>query len=247
MAFEPNGIASVLHWSLRCGSVFGVEVRLHWSLLLLTAVQALQAISAGLPWHWLPVLLLIPFFSVLLHEFGHVTAARLTGGSADRIVMWMFGGLAFCAVPPSPGRQFFVAAAGPAVTFALAAIGIIVVAQGLMPEVGAVWSRQGELMAVVAYATSLNAGLLLFNLIPCYPLDGGKMLRCTLWPVIGLRRAALATIWIRLRHPGRGAGLGGVDASDRTAVPGGARCGHGCAGARAVAAGVRSVPRRIAR
>ncbi len=182
------------NWSLRLFAIAGVEVRVHWSLLALALFYAIQAASRS-SWVLLPLLILIPFASILLHEFGHVTAARLVGGSSDRVVLWMFGGLAACHVPASPGRQFFVAAAGPLVNFLIACTCLLVLGQGFSLQAMTV-PGEGWMPFLLSYTASWNLYNLLFNLIPVYPLDGGRMLRAALWPVIGRHRAVLTTIYI---------------------------------------------------
>lgn len=183
-------------WSFRLCRMLGTEVRIHWTLLAIIVFQVAGAISAGVPWWWLPVLTFIPFLSILLHEFGHIMASRLVGGEANVIIMWMFGGLAMCQAPMHAGKQFFVAAAGPLVTFLIMAPCMLIVQQGFTPDVQSAYQQQGLLMATLAYTANFNLWNLIFNLLPCYPLDGGRMLRMILWPLIGLRRAAVATIWI---------------------------------------------------
>lgn len=182
-------------WSFRLCHLLGTEVRIHWTLLALLIFKVAGAITVGVPWWWLPVLIVIPFLSVLLHEFGHIMAARLVGGEARVIIMWMFGGLAMCHAPMHAGRQFFVAAAGPLVSFMIMAPCLLIVQQGFMPSVQTAFQQQGLLMATLAYTADINLLLLLFNLLPCYPLDGGRMLRAILWPLIGLRRAGFVTVW----------------------------------------------------
>lgn len=186
---EPN---SILTWSFRIFRAFGLEVRVHWSWFLLPAMAWVWAYKDGLSWWWWPILVVVPFISVLLHECGHSFMARLVGGDSRTIIMWALGGLALCEVPNSPGRRFAVSAAGPLVSFILFALCALVANQGLVPDV----LRQGELMAVVTYTAALNLVMLLFNLLPAHPLDGGAMLRAALWPVFGLRQAILATIYI---------------------------------------------------
>lgn len=183
-------------WSFRLCRLLGTEVRIHWTLLALLIFKTVSAIAGGVPWWWLPVLLLIPFLSVLLHEFGHIMAARLVGGEAKVIIMWMFGGLAMCQAPMHAGKQFFVSAAGPIVTFMIMAPCMLIVQQGFTPDVPLTYQQQGLLMATLAYTASINLVLLLFNLLPCYPLDGGRMTRAALWPLIGLRKAGFVTVWL---------------------------------------------------
>ncbi len=172
------------NWSLRIGRLAGVEIRIHWTLFALALYYALGA-AAQSSWLLLPILLAIPFLSILLHEFGHVTAARLVGGDAHRIVLWMFGGLAMCEIPASPGRQFFVAAAGPLVNLALWAGCAL-----LAPQ------TSGWTAILLGFTATWNLYNLLFNLIPVYPMDGGRMLRAALWPVLGKLRAVKTTIII---------------------------------------------------
>lgn len=188
--------ASLLNWSFRLFRVFALEVRVHWSWFLLPALALMWAIRDGMHWWWLPFTVVVPFASILAHEFGHSFMARLVGGDSQLIVMWAMGGLASCEIPATPGRRFAVAAAGPLVSFVIFAICALVVNQGLAPDPGAVLVARGELLSLVSYTAALNLGLLLFNLLPAHPLDGGAMLRAALWPVLGLRRAIMATIVI---------------------------------------------------
>jgi Zn-dependent protease len=185
-------------WSLPCGRIAGIPVSIHWTLLLITAFNAIDAIRAGVPWWWLPILLVVPSLSVLLHEFGHAGAARLAGGGCDRIVLWMFGGAAMCDAPPRPWPQFAVAAAGPLVSLLLAGgcmLGVAFLAGRPSADVRTAYIAAGVLGALLAYTAWFNISLLLFNLLPCYPLDGGRMLRSLLWPLVGRQRAVRWTIW----------------------------------------------------
>ncbi len=122
------------------------------------------------------------FAIVLIHEFGHAFACRSTGGRADHIVLWPLGGLAFVDPPPRPGAVLWSIAAGPLVnvvlipifTFALFATGRngwIDVTRDVHQVLGNIWA--------------INIGLLLFNLLPVYPLDGGQIVRALLWFKLG--------------------------------------------------------------
>ncbi len=187
-------------WSLPLGRWFATDVRLHWSLMVIAVLHAVEAVLGGVPFWWIGVLLLVPFFSILLHEFGHVTAARLCGGQADRIVMWAMGGLAMCSAPMRPAPQFFVAAAGPLVNLVIAGL-IVLTFPASLSGTGAAYASHGLLGATLAYIVAWEIANLLFNLIPCYPMDGGRMLRAGLWPVVGYRTAQRWTIvvaWVVL-------------------------------------------------
>lgn len=193
---EPGGW---LNWALPCGRIAGIDISIHWTLLLLSAFHAFGAIREGLPWWWLPLLLLVPPVSVLLHEFGHAGAARLAGGSCERIVLWMLGGAAMCSAPPRAWPQFAVAAAGPLVSLLLAGaalLGATALAGHLVTDLGSAYHAAGVPGALLAFVFVTNLWLLLFNLLPCYPLDGGRMARAALWPVAGRRRAVRWTLWL---------------------------------------------------
>lgn len=189
----------LLRWSLPLGRVAGIRIWAHWSLLLIMILD-LRRVLHWMDWWWLPVLLVIPVVSILLHEFGHALMARLVGGTSDTIVMWMLGGYALHRTPDTWGRQFIVAAAGPFVTFSIMAV------CGLLTGIdsGTWWFRFNvervglvrDLYLLLAYTGGVNAALLFFNLIPAHPLDGGQMLRSLLRPILGLDRAVITSIWV---------------------------------------------------
>src|SRR5262249_45501166 len=131
---------------------------------------------------WRVVEYLTLFGIVLLHEFGHALACRQVGGGAQRIVLWPLGGIAYVAPPPPPGAVLWSVAAGPLVNFAL-----------LVPTVG-LWhlalssgwkDNRPDLYIFVSTVALMNVGLLVLNLLPVYPLDGGQILHALLWYLIG--------------------------------------------------------------
>ena len=142
------------------------------------------------------------FAIVLLHEFGHCLACRQTGGTADEILMWPLGGLAYCLPPNHWKAHLVTAAGGPAVNVAIAAV--ITPALGLVT--GRWWgvaipnpfsfsglyvdelSRSWVVMGLYL-AGQLNLILLLFNLLPMFPLDGGRIAQALLWPKLGYVRS----------------------------------------------------------
>lgn len=177
-------------WSLPCGSLFGIAIRLHWSLFVISAFDAVGMLRTGMPWWSVPVLMAIWILSILLHELGHIAMARLVGGEADSLHLWALGGFGACTAPARPAPQFAVAAAGPLVTGLLAATCWI--GHRELPEAAA---GTGMLAMFLGYAAALNFSLLLFNLLPAYPLDGGRMLRSAIWPLAGRDRAVRWTIY----------------------------------------------------
>src|SRR3954468_16662902 len=125
---------------------------------------------------------LLFFLSIALHELGHAVVARRIGVEVLGIDLWVFGGLAkLSRDSESPGEEFRIAAAGPAVTLALTVLGAIGVAvfshadwgDNLVGDVG----DSSPVLALLAWLALVNAGLLIFNLVPGFPLDGGRIAR----------------------------------------------------------------------
>jgi len=183
--------------STRQGSIHlfrfaGVDVFLHWSWFLVAAfeIQNRKGSYSSITWNVLEYLAL--FLIVMLHEFGHSLACRQVGGRADRIVLWPLGGVAYVDPPPRPGATLWSIAAGPLVNVALLPIFYGVVAQGRSQG----WAAtQPDLYSLIHTVMWINAGLLVFNILPIYPLDGGQILRSLLWFVLGRARSLLvATI-----------------------------------------------------
>jgi Zn-dependent protease/CBS domain-containing protein len=131
------------------------------------------------------------FLCILLHEMGHALVARAIGMPIHGITLFLFGGVAeLDGEPPSAGSEFAMAVAGPVVSFVLTIVFALVAwaghAAGWFPEA----------VVVLAYLAIINASVLVFNLVPAFPLDGGRVLRSILWAIMGqLRRA---TYWAAL-------------------------------------------------
>lgn len=161
----------------------GIEVFLHWSWFVVAAwdLSARREAYGHRAWHVAEYLAI--FGIILLHEFGHALACRSVGGQADRIVLWPLGGVAFVRPPARPGALLWSIAAGPLVNVALAAI--LVPAWFLLANP---WDLDAPTTDAISWLTSLtiiNLGLLAFNLLPIYPLDGGQILQSLLWFVVG--------------------------------------------------------------
>jgi Zn-dependent protease len=124
------------------------------------------------------------FASVLLHELGHSVVAMSYGIPVRRITLFIFGGVAqIGAEPPSASAEFWIAIAGPVVSFALAVL--CTLSQPLTAGIPPLW-------ALVTYLAYINRALALFNLIPGFPLDGGRVFRAIVWAVTrNLRRATV--------------------------------------------------------
>ncbi len=140
------------------------------------------------------------FVSIVLHELGHAFAARRSGLSVAGIELWAFGGITRTTESPTPGVEFRVAAAGPAVT--LLVILACVLAGRLVPgsrdffKVAVASSGVHATPALVwlSWLGTINALVLIVNLLPAFPLDGGRMARAVIWRLTGDRnRATLLT------------------------------------------------------
>ncbi len=176
--------------SIRLFRFAGIDVYLHW-LWFFAAYYLIKVNAPGYTSLFWPVLECLALFGiVLLHEFGHALACRQVGGQANLIVLWPLGGVAYVAPPLRPGATLWSIAAGPLVNVALT------------PVLGAAWflSRSagwGETMpdahSFLRTMLLINSVLLVFNLLPVYPLDGGQILQSLLWFIFGRARSLMIT------------------------------------------------------
>ncbi len=178
--------------SIRLFRFSGIDVFLHWSWFLL-AVYGIQSRSgrySSITWSVLEYLAL--FLIVLLHEFGHALACRQVGGQANQILLWPFGGVAYVNPPQRPGATLWSIAAGPLVNVVLFPIlwGLFMLGRSLgWPD------TMPDLYHLMREILWIDVGLLAFNILPIYPLDGGQILRSLLWFVLGRARSLMvATI-----------------------------------------------------
>jgi Zn-dependent protease/predicted transcriptional regulator len=168
--------------------VFGIPVRIHVSWLVIVglltwslAVGYFPQVLPGVPVaaHWVKGLVaaLLLFASVLLHELSHSVAARRYGIPVAGITLHVFGGVSQLEREPDrPGAEFVIAIVGPLTSFGIAAI--------LAAAAALVDFAPGP-RAVVGYLTAVNVLVGVFNLIPGFPLDGGRLLRAALWKAKG--------------------------------------------------------------
>jgi Zn-dependent protease/CBS domain-containing protein len=167
-------------------TVLGITLRIDSSWLVVAALLSWMLTNSfaigyselSTTTHWIMGLagVLGLFGSVVLHEFGHAIMARQVGLSIRGITLFFFGGVAeMDSEPPSPGAEFLVAVAGPAVSFLLAIA--CFVTYGLFWGVAVTPAALG----VIEYLGLINLALLIFNLVPAFPLDGGRVLRSALW------------------------------------------------------------------
>jgi len=178
--------------SIRLFRFAGVDLFLHWSWFLVAVyeIQSRQGRYSSLTWNVLEYLAL--FLIVMLHEFGHALACRQVGGTANQIVLWPLGGVAYVDPPPRPGATLWSIAAGPLVNVVLAPILFVVLQVGR--SLG--WAESSpDLYKLVVAVLTIDIVLLVFNMLPIYPLDGGQIFRSLLWFVLGRARSLMvATI-----------------------------------------------------
>ena len=180
--------------SLRLGSVRGIELGVHYSWLIAAVLLTWSLAQGFFPQAhpgWSPatyyvaggISTVLLFASVLLHEFGHALTALRFGIPVRSIVLFIFGGVATLEREADrPRVEFWVAVMGPAVSLALAVLCFLL--RFAVAPLG------GPVLAIVSYLAVANALLVAFNLIPGFPLDGGRILRALVWAATGSYRRA---------------------------------------------------------
>ena len=166
----------------------GVDLFLHWSWFLVAVIEIQRRAGSYSSVTWNALEYLALFLIVMLHEFGHALACKQVGGRANQIVLWPLGGVAYVDPPPRPGATLWSIAAGPLVNVALAPVfgALYFAGQSLG------WAETfPNLQSLIVTVFWINVGLLVFNILPIYPLDGGQILRSLLWFVIGRARSLM--------------------------------------------------------
>jgi Zn-dependent protease/CBS domain-containing protein len=179
-----------MSWSFSLGRIAGTEVRIHFTFLLLVAWYAIAAGFRGGQAAAIEATLFIlaVFACVLAHEYGHVLTARRYGIDTRDITLLPIGGVANIErMPDRPSQELVIAIAGPAVNVVIAIVLIVLFGRTFTPERIAE-IEQGRL-DFVTRLISVNVALVLFNLLPAFPMDGGRVLRAVLAMRVGRLRA----------------------------------------------------------
>jgi Zn-dependent protease len=177
-------------WSIRLFSVAGTAVRIHLTFFLLLAFYALLGWRlGGAPGAVdLVAFIVLLFVCVVLHEFGHVFAARAYGIRTSDVTLLPIGGVASLErMPEKPGQEIVVALAGPAVNLVVAAL--LAVALGASFDFGQMAQFDDAGASLLGRVAAANVALCVFNLIPAFPMDGGRVLRALLAIRLGYTRA----------------------------------------------------------
>src|SRR4051794_31558567 len=169
--------------------IAGIQVFVHWSWLVVAYFEIVGRENEYQSMAWNVIEYLALFGIVLLHEFGHALACRQVGGQANRILLWPLGGVAFIQPPPRPGALLWSIVAGPLVNVMLIPVSVI----GLV-SVPVAWAQASpDPLHFLTSIAVINLALLIFNLLPIYPLDGGQILQALLWFVIGQARSLMVS------------------------------------------------------
>jgi Zn-dependent protease len=175
----------------KLGRILGIELRVHpsWFIIVLLVLWMLAgvALPADFPEAGVPVRLAMAvaitalfFLSLLAHELAHSVVAITRGIPVHRITFFLFGGMAQTSTDSrSPGEEFLIAVAGPVMSFLLAALFLAAWWMGV------VWEWSPLLAGTTGYVAALNLVLGIFNLLPGFPMDGGRILRSLLWAITG--------------------------------------------------------------
>lgn len=173
--------------SFRLGRISGIPIGVHWSILFIFGLITWGLADVVLPqrqpghptavyWGAALVTAVLFYLCLLAHELSHALVARRAGLEVRGITLWLFGGVAELGGDArSPEVELRVGAVGPIVSLVLAGVFAGVAA------LGAWWSAPALLVAMAWWLGTINLTLGLFNLVPAYPLDGGRVLRSLLW------------------------------------------------------------------
>lgn len=199
---------------IRIARIFGINIRIDWSWLLIFVLITwnLSAVFANthpdwgawLTWGIAIIAAILFFSSVLLHELAHSLVAKARGMPVRSIRLFLFGGVSNIErEPPSPGAEFVMALVGPLTSIALGLVLVLIAGAGAAPMGDAV-SDPSQVVAemnpgttLLAWLGSINILLGLFNLIPGFPLDGGRVVRSIFWAITdNLRQATRWASWL---------------------------------------------------
>ena len=182
-----------MRWSVKLAKIAGIEVRMHLTFLLLLAwIGIMYYREGGAPAAISGIVfILLIFLCVILHEFGHAMAAKVFGIQTPDITLLPIGGVArLQRMPEKPWQELIVAIAGPMVNVVIASVLFLVMGLQMNAEstTEALVDPSGSMLTKVAV---VNVFLVVFNLIPAFPMDGGRVLRSLLAMVMPFAKATM--------------------------------------------------------
>lgn len=193
----------MLRDSFDLGSLFGIRIKLNWSVLVIFGLIVVNLAVGVFPsWHpqWSPALnwtvalaaAVVFFLSLLAHELAHSLTAQSYGIPVRSITLFLFGGVSDIQEEPhTPGRELIIAIVGPLMSLALGIVFLWVfklitpLATEDVEQQVQLFARLGPVASVLAWVGPINILLAIFNMIPALPLDGGRVFRALLWKVTG--------------------------------------------------------------
>jgi Zn-dependent protease len=214
LTYIYTGGKQMMRSGFTVGRLFGIEINIDWSWLLifLLVTWNLNAVfgqmhsdwGVGLRWGMALVASLLFFGSVLAHELAHSLMAQAQGMSVRRITLFLFGGVSnIQRHPPTPRAEFLITIVGPITSIVLGvlftwAAGISAGSLGpAMTDPTDFIAQLGPVTTLLFWLGPINIVLGIFNLVPGFPLDGGRILRSILWSATGnLRRATRWASWV---------------------------------------------------
>jgi stage IV sporulation protein FB len=179
-----------MSWSLNIGSIAGTAIRIHITFVLFLAwIFGASYVSGGSDAAWSGLIFMLLLFAcVLAHEFGHILTARAFGVSTPDVTLLPIGGVARLErIPEKPSEEFLIAIAGPLVNVVIA-LGLILIA-GAGLQSGSAAAIDSTKVSLVDKLAAVNLFLAIFNMIPAFPMDGGRVLRALLATRLGYVRA----------------------------------------------------------
>jgi Zn-dependent protease/CBS domain-containing protein len=179
-----------MSWSLNIGTIAGTAIRVHITFLLFLGwIFAASWIAGGPDAAWQGLIFLVLLFAcVVAHEFGHIFTARAFGVSTPDVTLLPIGGVARLErIPEEPYEEFLVAIAGPLVNVAIA-IALILIA-GAQVNTADLYAVESPNTSMIDRLAAVNLFLAVFNMIPAFPMDGGRVLRALLAARMGYVRA----------------------------------------------------------
>ncbi|HMQ06275.1 MAG TPA: site-2 protease family protein [Saprospiraceae bacterium] len=189
--------------SLQIGTFFKIPVKVHWSFGFLVLFVFYIGFLNKLTWNEtgaFALYVLVLFICVILHEYGHALTARRFGVETKDIILSPIGGIARLEnIPEEPAKEMLIALAGPAVNIALAIIlsltSVLILGQSVLPS-----SSELSLLVIprefLSFVIVMNIALFIFNLVPAFPMDGGRVLRSVLAMKWGRYKATKIAHWI---------------------------------------------------
>ena len=204
---SSNRLTAIFAGSVPLFTAFGIRVRAHASLIFFVLLTLLLGWSEGYPLTSRLVSMAMLFVVVLLHEFGHCFAGRSVGGTAEEVLLTPLGGLAFPDIAKRPFAHFWTVLCVPLVNVGiclLSATGVYFLGRHFVVPLNpyncllipADWIGWTNPLLYVWWIFCISYINLLFNVLPIFPLDGGRLVQCGLWKFIGYYRSMMVSCTI---------------------------------------------------